>query len=105
VTRTLLISVALLGLMAFMMVRWESFYTAAQPPLVTRIDIYSDRMTYRTGVYATTTALDIGLKAANDPPEVVELHDCARRSDLEAVLDLLRAQGTFRFDIVLPESC
>lgn len=104
-TRTLLVSVALLGLMAFMMIRWESFYTSAQPPIVTRVDVYADHMTYRAGVYPTVTALGIGLKAANDPPEVVELHDCGRRDDLEAVLDLLREQGSFSFDIILPDHC
>ena len=104
-TRTLFISIALLGILAFLIMRWESFYNAAQPPIVTRVDIYTDRVTYRTGVYATTTALAIGLKAANDPPEVVELHDCTGRDQLEAVLDLLREQGTYRFDIVLPDHC
>jgi hypothetical protein len=72
---------------------------------VTRIDIYTDRIEYRTGRYPSVAALAIGLKAARDEPRIVELHDCGRRGELEAVVDILRERGQASFSIVLPEDC
>ena len=104
-TRTMLVSLALLGLVVFLMFRWDAIYNSAQPPIVTRIDIYPDRLTYRTGVYQSVSALAIGLKAANDPPRLIELHDCDGTDRLGEVLDIVRANGDFEFEIVLPEDC
>jgi hypothetical protein len=73
--------------------------------MVTRVDIYEDRLEYRARRYETTTALAIGMKAARDAPRIIELHDCARLSDLEAVLDLVRTLGQENLSIVLPEDC
>lgn len=72
---------------------------------VTRIDIYGDRITYRTGVYETTSALAIGLKAANDPPRLIELHDCGRLDVFEEVVDVVRQRGEYSFSVTLPEGC
>lgn len=72
---------------------------------VTRIDIYGDRIAYRTRVYETTSALAIGLKAVNDPPRLVELHDCARMDVFEDVVDLIRESGEYDFTAALPEDC
>jgi hypothetical protein len=72
---------------------------------VTRIDIYADRFEYRTGRYPSAAALAIGLKAAGDEPQIVELHDCDRRGELEAVIEILRERGQSSFSIVLPDDC
>jgi hypothetical protein len=72
---------------------------------VTRIDIYTDRLEYRARRYETTTALAIGLKAAQDAPRIIELHDCERRGELEAVLDVVRTLGQHNMSIVLPNDC
>ena len=72
---------------------------------VTRVDIYADRIEYRTGRYPSISALAIGLRVGRDEPRVVELHVCTRQADLEAVVDLLRARGQASFAVVLPQGC
>jgi hypothetical protein len=49
--------------------------------------------------------LAIGLKAANDPPRKIVLHDCRRQPEFEAVLDIVREQGYKEFEIDLPDAC
>ena len=71
----------------------------------TRVDVYADRIEYRTGRYPTPSALAIAIRAAHDPPEVIELHDCARRGDLEGVIEAVRASGAQTFSVVLPNDC
>lgn len=102
----LLVSVALLGVITFLLLRFEATYMEGQPPILTRLDIYEYGVTYRTGIYTTMTALAVGLEAApRDPPQIVELHYCDGTDKLEEVLELLRSRETFRFGIVLPEDC
>lgn len=103
--RMVLISVALLAMTAYLMFRVERIYTESQPPRVTRVDVYADRLTYRTGIYETPSTLAIGLKAANDPPRLVEVHGCDAVHRLASVLDVVRANGAADFEIVLPEGC
>jgi hypothetical protein len=74
-------------------------------PRVTRIDIYADRITYRTGVYETPSALAIGLAASSDPPRLVALHDCERLDVFEQVLDAVRAETEYSFQVELPDDC
>lgn len=103
--RGVMISVVLSGVLVFTVYRIYSVYQEGMPARVTRIDIYADRMTYRTNRYPTPSLLEIGLKAANDPPEVVALHDCSRRDDFETVIEILRELGYGSFDIELPDDC
>lgn len=74
-------------------------------PRVTKIDIYGDHFEYRTRRYETPSALAIGLQAGRQEPEVIELHDCARRDALEDVIDVVRARGHYAFSVVVPEDC
>jgi hypothetical protein len=74
-------------------------------PRVTKIDIYADHFEYRTRSYETPTALGIGLQAARQEPEVIELHDCGRRAVLEDVIDVVRASGHYSFSVVVPDDC
>jgi hypothetical protein len=104
-TRALLISVVCLGMLVYFLLRLESSYYDAQPPIVTRIDVYADRITYRTGVYQSISALSIGLKAARDPPAVIALHDCDGFERLQAVIQAVRAEVPGDFEIALPEDC
>lgn len=103
--RSVLYSVALSGLLIYGVLRVESVYDETLAQRVTRIDIFADRITYRTSHYSSPSLLGIGLKAANDPPKMVALHDCARMDDLEAVLDELRLQGYTEFGIEMPDGC
>jgi hypothetical protein len=103
--RTVVISVFLLGLVCFFIFRWQRMVDDAQPPLVTRVDIYSDRIVYRNGNYASPSTLSIALKANNSLPEIVEVRDCAAANQLAGVLDVVRAEGAKTFKIVLPEDC
>jgi hypothetical protein len=103
--RMVLISVTLLALIAYLMVRMVTIYNDAQPPRVTRVDVYADRLTYRTGIYETTSMLSIGLKAAKDPPRLLEVHGCEAVDRLPSVLDVLRENGAADFEIVLPDDC
>lgn len=73
------------------------------PP--TRVDIYADGIEYRMKRYPSATALAVGMKAARAEPNVVELHACDRRAELEAVLDVVRARGVYNVAVVLPENC
>ena len=103
--RMVFVSVILLGILTFLLVRIEGIYSASQPARVSRIDIYTDRLTYRTGVYETHRTLDIGLKAASDPPKLIEVHDCAAVGRLAAVIEVVRENGADEFEIVLPTAC
>jgi len=103
--RAVLFSVALSALLIYSVLRVQSAYERAQPLRVTRIDIYSDRITYRNNKYPTPSLLAIGLKAANDPPKLLALHDCARLEDFEAIVDIVRDQGFLSFKVELPEGC
>jgi hypothetical protein len=103
--RSVLFSVALSGILIFTVFRLHAVYQEGLALRVTRIDIYPDRITYRTNHYPTPSLLRIGLKAANDPPELIALHDCTRMDDFEAVIDLMREQGYTDFDIDLPDDC
>jgi hypothetical protein len=104
-TRMILVSVALLGLVCYFIFRWQALVTAAQPPLLTRVDIYSDRIEYRNGSYASASTLSIAMKANTRLPEVVAVHDCAAVSMLPGVLDVIRLAGAVDFQIELPEDC
>lgn len=104
-TRGILFSVALSALLIYAVYRMVDMFERARPERVTRIDIYADRITYRTGSYQTPSRLAIGLKAAQDPPRQVGLHDCARMDDFAAVVDVLREQGYANFSVELPDNC
>lgn len=103
--RTVLFSVALSALLIFAVFRVVDIFRQVEPERVTRIDIHSDRITYRTNRYPTPSLLEIGLKAANDPPRVVGLHDCGRMADFGAIIDVLRDLGYTSFEVELPEDC
>lgn len=104
--RSVLFSVALSAILIYAVLRVQSVYESRMAvERVTAIHIYADRITYRTNQYATMSLLANGLKAVNDPPRMVALHDCARMNDFEAVLDLIRGQGYSDFEIELPEHC
>jgi hypothetical protein len=103
--KRVLISVALSAILIMVVFRVASLYQEGQPERVTRIDIYADRITYRTGTYSTPTQLKIGLEAAKDPPRKVALHDCASMDDFEAVIAMLRELDYRSFDIELPDDC
>ncbi|MGW8369255.1 MAG: hypothetical protein ACWGPN_11330 [Gammaproteobacteria bacterium] len=103
--RTVLISVVLLGILLFAILRLQSVYEGGLPERANSIDIYAERITYRTRSYDTPSSLSIGLRASTDKPDKVVLHDCSRMNDLETVIDLLRAQNQTSFDIELPDGC
>lgn len=103
--RMILVSVAVLGLVTFFVFRWQRLVEEAQPPLVTRVDIYPDRLTYRNGFYATPSTLAIGLKASKDPPRLIQVHTCEAMPKLAQVLDVVRAEGMTDFEVLLPDDC
>ena len=103
--RLVLFSVVLLGAILFFIYRWQAMVTRAQPPLVTRVDVYVDDIDYRNGHYATPSTLAIALKANRALPKIVEVHECAAVARLAGVLDVVRAAGADDFQIVLPENC
>jgi hypothetical protein len=103
--RGVLFSVVLSGILIFVVVRMSALYEEALPERVTRVDIYSDRITYRTNSYASPSLLAIGLKAAHDAPEKLALHDCSRMEEFETVIGILREQGYSSLDIELPDDC
>ena len=103
--RQVMFSVALSAILIYAVLRMQSVYEATLTERVTRVDIFSDRITYRTSHYSSPTLLAIGVKAAQVPPEKLALHDCERMDDFEAVLEALREQGYTDFDIELPEAC
>ena len=89
----------MLGIIVF---RRDQVFPRPQP-IVPRVDIYSDRITYRTRSYETATGLAIGLKAANEPPSLIELHDCNQFELFEDTIDVVRADGDYQFELVMPE--
>lgn len=103
--RLVLFSVVLLGAILFFIYRWQAMVTRAQPPLVTRVDVYVDGIDYRNGRYASPSTLAIALKANHALPEIVEIHECAAVPRLAGILDVIRAEGAVDFQIVLPENC
>jgi hypothetical protein len=103
--RSVLFSVALSVVLIFTVLRLHDVYLDALAQRVTRVDIYSDHISYRTNHYPTPSLLRIGLKAAHDPPKLIALHDCSRMDDFEAVIDVMREEGYKEFDIELPEGC
>lgn len=103
--RSVLFSVALSAILIYAVLRMQAVYEATLAERVTRIDVFADRITYRMSHYSTPTLLGIGLKAANDPPEKLALHDCSRMGVFEAVIDEVREQGYTRFEIELPDAC
>jgi hypothetical protein len=103
--RSVLMSVVLLAALIYTVLRLHSVYEEGLASRVTRIDIFEDQITYRTSHYPTASLLAIGLKAANDPPEKVALHDCDRMTEFEEVLEIVREQGHSRFEIELPDNC
>jgi hypothetical protein len=105
VIRGVLFSVALSALLIYAVYRMVSLFELAKPEGVTRIDIYDDRITYRTSTYETTSRLAVGLKAAQDPPRIIGLHDCARMDEFEAVVDVLRELRYTNFSVELPDDC
>jgi hypothetical protein len=103
--RTVFISVALLAILIFAILRMQSVYEEGLPERVLSIDIYNNEIVFRTRSYETLSALAIGVRASTDKPEKVILHDCARIEDFESVVELLRAQGQTQFDVELPDDC
>jgi hypothetical protein len=103
--RSVLMSVVLLAALIYTVLRLHAVYEQGLASRVTSIDIYADRITYRTSRYPTPSLLAIGLKAANDPPQKIVLHDCEREQDFEAVIDIVREQGYRNFEIELPDAC
>ncbi len=104
-TRTIVISVALLGLVCYFIFRWQAMVTQSQPPILTRVDIYADRIVYKNVGYASPSSLAIALQANRQLPELVEVAECDARARLGDVLDVVRAAGAADFEIVLPDSC
>jgi hypothetical protein len=103
--RNVFFSVALSALLIYGVVRMVDTFQQAIPERVTLVDIHADRISYRTSNYATTTLFAVGLKAAREPPQKVGLHDCSRMDTLEAVVEILRAEGYANFVIELPDDC
>jgi hypothetical protein len=103
--RSVLFSAVLSAALIYAVLRLHSVYEDGLAARVTSIDIFSDRITYRTSHYPTPSLLAIGLKAANDPPRKIVLHDCRRQREFEAVLDIVREQGYKEFEIDLPDAC
>jgi len=103
--RGVMFSLALSLLLLFAVFRLQAVYLEGLPERVTRVDIYADRIAYRTGSYQTQTQFAIGLKAAQDPPRKIALHDCSRMAILEGVIDILREQDMSSFEIELPDDC
>ena len=103
--RAVLFSVALSAILIYAVLRVQTVYEESLPERVTQIEIYSDRIVYRNNFYANPSLLAIGLRTANDPPRKVILHDCARRDDLQSIIDTLRNQGFLSFSIELPDAC
>jgi len=103
--RGVFFSVALSAMLIYAVYRMVDMYEQALPERVTRVDIYADSIGYRTGDYPTTSLFEIGLKAADDPPEQVSLHDCSRMDTLEEVVEILRAEHYSSFEIKLPQDC
>jgi hypothetical protein len=103
--RAVLISVGLLGLVVYFMYRWQAMVMDGQPPALTRLDIYQDRITYRNGIYSGPSTLAIALKANRNPPRLIEVHSCDALVKLSAVVDVVRAEGALDFEILLPEDC
>ena len=103
--RSVLLSVLLLAVLLYAVTRLVAMMQGAMPERVTRIDVYADRITYRTNTYETTSQLAVGLKAAGDPPHKLAIHDCGRMDDLAVILNLLRQQGMSNVDIELPDDC
>jgi hypothetical protein len=103
--RSVLFSVVLSAALIYTVLRLHSVYEQGLASRVTSIDIYADQITYRTSHYPTPSLLAIGLKAANDPPRKITLHDCDREHDFEAVIDIVREQGYRDFAIELPDAC
>ena len=103
--RSVLFSVFLSAILIYAVLQIHSVYEEGLAARVTRIDIYSDRITYRTSHYETPSMLGIGLQAVKDPPQKVALHDCSRMEDFEAVIDLVRDQGYTAFEIELTDTC
>jgi hypothetical protein len=103
--RSVLFSVVLLAALIYVVLRLHSVYEEGLASRDTRIDIYADQITYRTSHYPTPRLLAIGIKAANEPPKKITLHDCRRQRDFEAVIDIVREQGYRDFEIELPDGC
>jgi len=103
--RSVLYSVGLSALLIYAVLRTESVYEQTLAQRVTRIDVYADRITYRTSQYSTPSLLGIGIKAVNDPPKMVALHDCARIDVFEDVIDEIRDQGYTDFSVQMPDNC
>jgi hypothetical protein len=103
--RGVLFSVALSALLIYGLFRMVDMYQRVTPELIVRVDIYGDRITYRTNAYATPSLFAIGLKAAREPPRRIELHDCSQREVFEAVIDIVRSEGYSSFEIALPPDC
>jgi len=103
--RGVLYSVALCGLLIYVVFELQSIYERSLPERVVRIDVYADRIAYRTSSYATPSLLAIGIKAAREAPRKLVLHDCARMGDFETVIGIVREQGHRSFDVELPEDC
>lgn len=103
--RSVLFSVVLSSALIYTVLRLHSVYEQGLASRVTSIDIYADQINYRTSHYPTPSLLAIGLKAANDPPQKIVLHDCTRENDFEAVIDIVRELGYQDFEIELPEAC
>ena len=103
--RSVLFSVVLSAVLIYTVLRLHSVYEDGLAARVTSIDVYADRISYRTSQYPTVSRLRIGLLASNDPPKKVILHDCSRMSEFEAVIDMVREQGYTEFEIELPDSC
>lgn len=103
--RGVLFSLVLSALLVYAIFRMDDMYREAAPERITRVDIYSDRIAYRTGTYASPSLLRIGLRAAQDPPKALGLHDCSRTEDLEEVISILRELGYGSFEVELPDDC
>jgi hypothetical protein len=103
--RSVLFSVGLSLLLIYGVLRLQAMYQETLSPGVMRVDIYADRITYRTNRYPNASLFGIGLKAAKVAPDIVVLHDCQRMDDFEEVIDELRSQGYSGFELDIPNDC
>lgn len=103
--RGVMYSVALSLLLIYGVYRLQDVYheSLAQQPV--RVDIYEKYIAYRNNHFTTPGHLGIGIKATQEPPEAIIVHDCNGMKMLADVLTVLREQGITTVDVELPENC
>ena len=75
-----------------------------EPP-VPAIAVYQDRFEFHGEIYATVSALAIGITAASAEAVSVEVRDCVGRERLVDLISMLRRAGYENVTFQLPEGC